>query len=276
MAWRDNILVAANTSAVDDSFVAKAHWYEFKTDASNPMSIPLVLQTGVIDPGPGVSTFFPAIDINKAGDIGLTYMESSTERIYLDVRDGADQGRPGEHDEARPCWPRPASHPTSRSTAFLLHPYRQGDFAGMGVDPANDSFWAANEYATATQPLANYGTWIQQFTLEPTALNGVYLNLGNSGDGIQLNGVSGAMITGNTISANVGNGINADGGTSGLQVLSNLIGTDPVGDNLGNVGNGIDVLGSQNTISGNTISIQRGRGDPGGRVGQSETRSPPI
>src|SRR5262249_44740885 len=57
VAWRDNILVVANTASVDASLVAKAHWYQWQTNASNPASIPLLLQAGVIDPGPGVSTF---------------------------------------------------------------------------------------------------------------------------------------------------------------------------------------------------------------------------
>ena len=206
-----------------------------------------MLQTGVIDPGPGVATYFPAIDINKAGDIGLTYMETSPSEYISMYVTGQIKGDPAGTM-------RPAVLAQAGVAPYLG--YRQGDFAGMSVDPVNDSFWAANEYAPDASQTGNFwGTWIQQFSLQPSAVTGVYLNLGNSGDGIQLNGVSGALIAGNTISANGGNGINADSGTTGLQVASNLIGTDPVGDNLGNVGNGINVLGSKNTISGNTITF---------------------
>jgi uncharacterized repeat protein (TIGR01451 family) len=252
VAWRNNLLVAANTSSVDGSGVAKAHWYEFQTNPSSPASIPLLLQSGVIDPGTGVSTYFPAIDINVEDDIGLTYMESSAnEYVSMYVAgqihgDPAGTMRPGVLAQAG----------VAPYVAFDGSPYREGDFAGMGVDPVNGSFWAANEYATATveQPGANYGTWIAQFSLQSTSVTG-FLELGNSGDGIHLSATNGGLISGNIISANYGNGIYADSTTSNLLIENNSIGTDPSGENLGNSENGVNLLGSSNQVSGNTSAF---------------------
>jgi hypothetical protein len=62
-----------------------------------------------------------------------------------------------------------------RAPGELAGPLRTGDYSGVAIDPADGSFWAANEYTTtAVFPpppgtrLANWGTWVSQFTVSAT------------------------------------------------------------------------------------------------------------
>jgi uncharacterized repeat protein (TIGR01451 family) len=84
--------------------------------------------------------------------------------------------------------------------------------------------------------------------------------LGNGGDGIQLDDAPDTVIGGteysqrNAIGSNDGNGINTSGQTTGLLVAGNDIGTDSSGLlRLGNLGNGISLGSSSNTIGGTGI-----------------------
>src|SRR5205823_14082289 len=71
-AWRNNQLVAAQT--VGTGGVAHARWYAFDTSTSTPA----LSQSGEIAPGAGVYTYFPSVEIASGGDVGMTFMQSST------------------------------------------------------------------------------------------------------------------------------------------------------------------------------------------------------
>src|SRR5262249_37854239 len=67
----NNYLAAAwNPKAGSD---AAASWHLFSTAGSTPT----VLQQGVIHPATGVATYYAAVGVDNAGDLGLTYQESS-------------------------------------------------------------------------------------------------------------------------------------------------------------------------------------------------------
>ncbi len=81
--------------------------------------------------------------------------------------------------------------------------------------------------------------------------------LGNGGDGIQLDDAPGTVIggivsdAGNLISSNQEDGIDTSDGATGVWVAGNWIGTDPTGTlKLGNLGDGITLGSSSNTIGG--------------------------
>ena len=91
--------------------------------------------------------------------------------------------------------------------------------------------------------------------------------IGNSGDGIiSDSNANGNTITSNVISANHGPGILLNG-ISSDQILGNLIGTNFVGADLGNQGDGLtlnggsgDTIGGTGTGVGNTIADNTGVG----------------
>ena len=266
VAWRGNRLVA--THAIDNaSGDPSARWYDFLTDPTNPTSTPTLTQSGTINQGSGVADYFPSIDIDPNGDLGLTFMESSsTEYMSMYVTGQLKGATAGTM-----LTPVLAQAGVTTYTPFDTAPYRGGDFSGMGVDPTDGSFWSANEYAIAAQPDANYGTWIQQFTIQ-SGTGTRYIPLANGGDGIGVGGHSNILIGGtsgvaaNIIGANSGNGVSLSTTATGVLVEGNFIGTDPNSDSMGNKGAGVLITGNQNTIggmaqgAGNVISGNSGDG----------------
>ena len=125
-----------------------------------------------------MADYFPSIDIDPGGDLGMTFMESSSsEYMSMYVTGQIAGGAAGTM-----LTPVLARAGVTTYTGFDGSPYRAGDFSGMGVDPSDGSFWSANEYAIAAQAVRNFGTWIQQFTIR-TNLGTMYIPMGNGGDG---------------------------------------------------------------------------------------------
>ena len=166
VAWRNNRLVATHHVGLPAGAPtqASARWYEFDTSGSAPT----LTQQGTINPGTGIGTYYPAIEIAANGDLGMTFMQSSSSEhlsVYVTGRDSSDPAgamrtptllKAGSATyKASDCW-----NGSSFTQDCLM-----GDFSGIGADPsANDTFCAASEYATsASQP--NWGTWIGCFTL---------------------------------------------------------------------------------------------------------------
>jgi hypothetical protein len=166
VAWRNNRLVATHHIGLPAGSPnqALARWYEFNTSGNAPT----LTQQGTINPGAGVGTYYPAIEIAANGDLGMTFMQSSSSEnlsVYVTGRSTSDAAgtmrtptllKAGTATyKASDCWNG------SNFTQDCL----MGDFSGIALDPsANDSFCAASEYATsAANP--NWGTWIGFFTL---------------------------------------------------------------------------------------------------------------
>jgi hypothetical protein len=136
-AWRNNILVADQTTRVGSTGSQdQATWYQFNTT-----STPTLTMSGNINPGTGVSTLYPSIDIDANNNLGMTYLEtSSTEFLSMYVT-----GR------------KPTDTAGTMGTGALVAAgntrytgSRGGDFSGTSVDPSTGtSFWSANEYSNS-------------------------------------------------------------------------------------------------------------------------------
>jgi hypothetical protein len=146
--WNNNYLVAGfdSTSGPD----AAAAWVLFNTSGSSPT----VSQQGVIHPASGVNTYFPAVSVDSSGDLGMTYMESSSSEyvsMYVTGRLASDPVNTME------------SPTLAEAGAATLSPSRAGDYAGMVPDPSTaHTFWASNEYAMSS---GSWGTWLAQITI---------------------------------------------------------------------------------------------------------------
>jgi hypothetical protein len=133
-ALSNNMLVAAHNTGSGGN--AKARWYEFSVAGSTPT----LVQSGNVG-GAGVDTYFPTIEINTQGDLGMTYIESSAASEYMSVyvagRTTADplgQMQTG----VNPAALKGTSHYTVN---------RCGDYSGTSVDPSDGiTFWSANEF----------------------------------------------------------------------------------------------------------------------------------
>ena len=126
---------------------ATARWYEFDVTGG----VASLKQQGNIDPGPGVHTYFPSIAINAAGDIGLTYMQSSASEYVSMYVTGQRAGDPAGA----------MGIPALVKAGDTTYPGgRGGDYSGITVDPVTDTFWAANEVILRS---AFWSTWIGEF-----------------------------------------------------------------------------------------------------------------
>jgi hypothetical protein len=150
-AERYGQLVAAHT--IGAGTVDHARWYQL--DISQ--GYPVLVQVGDVDPGPGINTYFPTIEINANADLGMTYIESSPSEYMSMYVTGQANG-----DPLNTMQPGAVTHPgIGRYTLS-----RVGDYSGISVDP-NDltTFWAANEYR-GTDP--SFNTGIASFTVSPS------------------------------------------------------------------------------------------------------------
>jgi hypothetical protein len=114
-----------------------------------------------------------------------------------------------------------------------------------------------------------------------TTSNGLDLGHDVQDDGVDIDGGAGnntiggtAPDAGNLISGSDNDGVFIDASSSGNQLVGNMIGTDVTGDKfLGNIGNGVEIQGSNNTVGGtagdgNLIS---GNGNDGVLIGSGAT-----
>jgi hypothetical protein len=155
--WRvvggqQHLVLTQTVNSDADPGIAKARWYDFNTTAAtDPTALVPLAGSGEINPGPGVFTYFPSADIDPAGDLGMTYLESSASE-YLSTY-AAGKGLSESAMEAGVL----VAGGNSADTGPDGSPHRAGDYSGTAVDvnsagvPVN-SFWSANEYS-------NNGVW---------------------------------------------------------------------------------------------------------------------
>jgi hypothetical protein len=152
-AWRDNILLTDHTVSSGTPAEAKVRWYQFDTTTTTPT----LNQMGTIDPGAGIATYFPSIDINANDTIGITYMESSSTQFESMMVAGRDFTDPAGTMQPGVV----ASAGTANYTGT-----RMGDYSGTGVDPSDGTtFWSENEFINAGAA-GNWGTSVAQYTVK--------------------------------------------------------------------------------------------------------------
>jgi len=124
--WRDgNLYAAHNISSGGRNF---ARWYHMDTGSWPSSGAVSLVQSGNIDGGSGIHTWFPAIYSNAVGDVGLVCgSSSSTQRIAVNVtgRTSADPlGTMGSLTEVL--------------LASVDGGDRWGDYYDIAIDPADD------------------------------------------------------------------------------------------------------------------------------------------
>ncbi len=149
-AYRNGSLWA--THHINSSRVL-ARWYEI---AMNGWPVtdqdPTLVQSGEIDPGAGIRTFFSSITVDDHGNAAMSFARSSpNEFISMSTafRFKSDPLGAFQPDVIQQASNGPYT------------PGRWGGYSAVNVDPANGiSFWAHHEYAINN----SWGTWVQAFT----------------------------------------------------------------------------------------------------------------
>ena len=139
---------------------------------------PILVQEGLIDPGPGVATFFPAAAIDAAGNIGISYMESSSTEFVSAYVAGHIAGTPlGTTTAGTVFGPGGGSMPES---------FREGDYGSAVYDPGTGLFWGANEYIGSDGSTDIWRTKITSFSLVSAIGTDFYSVNANAGDNLHF------------------------------------------------------------------------------------------
>lgn len=135
----------------------RARWYEiamngWPTSGNNPA----LVQSGEIDPGDPVRTFFGAITVAPNGSAAVVCARSSPGEFISMYRAMRSAGDPlGTMNDTAIVKSSNAGYTAGR----------WGDYAAVNVDLSDNSFWAIHEYALNN----SWRTWIQNFAPIQTA-----------------------------------------------------------------------------------------------------------
>lgn len=165
--WRDGSVwgTLAGSDATDSRTVVQ--WFEIETNNYAP-STPTLRQHGAIDGGAGEFTFLPAISVDSCGNAALTYTQSSASRFPEMRYTGRLAGDPLNTMQS-PVVAKASTFFFDDFTGLPDEPSeRWGDYSATAIDPSDQSFWIAHEYARVAASVAEndgrWGTWIANFT----------------------------------------------------------------------------------------------------------------
>jgi hypothetical protein len=147
---KGHLLTAIASSTAPDGFVYPKGLF-FQVDVSG--GTPALLKEGVIDPGAGVAVQMPSVDEDNKGNLGLTWMESSSGE-YLSMWVGTIETAG-----------KLTTSVAAPGRGFFYPSDRIGDYSTTVLDPSDGkTFWSANEYIGDDGATDIWRTHITSFT----------------------------------------------------------------------------------------------------------------
>jgi len=165
--WHNGSLWFCHTAG-GTSGRSKVYYYKVNSNNS-PSGTPTLAESGPIDGGPGVWTFIPAIGGNARGDVCIVFSQSSASTfpaIMSTVRTA------GSTSFEVPTTLKVSPNFYNGTTGFP-NEARWGDWAGVGADPVDNSFWVTHQWAKTTA-LEDWSTWVANVSV---------VNIDSDGDG---------------------------------------------------------------------------------------------
>ena len=170
--WRAGSLWGTLTGSDAGDNRAVVQWFEVETNGF-PSSSPTLRQHGTIDGGAEEFTFMPSVSVDACGNTALTYTQSSSVRFPEMRYTGRLAG------DALNTMQTPV---VAKASAFFFDDFtssggreRWGDYSATVIDPSDQSFWVAHEYAkVAASGSGNngrWGTWLATFTFNCTPVD---------------------------------------------------------------------------------------------------------
>ena len=142
---------------------ATVRWYEIDTTGGSYS----LTQSGDIDPGRGVHTYFPAVAVDAAGNMAITYTQSSPFHFPDMMVAGRRASDPAGYTTPGVTVKASASAYGQPQQVAAL---RWGDYGGIALDPGDGrTFFAFHEYAVNRNA---WGTWWGVFTFETGGIEG--------------------------------------------------------------------------------------------------------
>jgi len=150
VTWRDGKLHAGH--GIDAGSRTLSRWYEIDLNGWPAGGSPTLAQSGNVDPGAGVHTFFPALAPDAFGNVAMvTAMSSSSTFASVQALGRLAGDPPGSMGDL-----------VELETGSATANGRWGDYFDIAVDPTDDTtFWMVGEYASDI----GWETWIGTFTL---------------------------------------------------------------------------------------------------------------
>ncbi len=144
--WRNGSLWACHH--IGSSRVL-SRWYEIDTGNWPASGTPTLVQSGTVDPGAGVRTFFNSISADDEGNAVMCFARSSTsEYISMARASRCADDPPGTMPDLVIQKASTTGYTTSR----------WGDYSAVALDPADGTtFWMHHEYTTSS---SSWSTWI--------------------------------------------------------------------------------------------------------------------
>lgn len=148
--WRDGNLYAAHH--VSDGSRNFARWYHFQTNDWPNSGGPTLAQSGNVDGGPDVHTWFPAIYSNADHEVALVLSSSSpTQRVAVNATGRLPSDPPGTMGAL-----------TLLKLGTVNTTGRWGDYYDVAIDPVDDTrFWVIGEYPESW----GWSNWISSFSV---------------------------------------------------------------------------------------------------------------
>lgn len=157
--WRDGNLYAAHGISAGGENAGR--WYHVATNNWPSSGSVSLVQSGNVDGGTGLHTFFPAIYSNRLGEVAMVIgSSSSTQRIAVNATGRLPTDPPGTMAAL-----------TQLKLSEANGGGRWGDYYDICVDPNDDrTFWVIGEYYYA----GGWNNWISSFTVSD--VTGPYAN----------------------------------------------------------------------------------------------------
>ena len=164
--WRDDALWVSTTVVPPsgaDSGQATAHWIKVNTSNIASLSVSDQGNAGGEDIVAGASTFFPAVNVDKNGNMAIGFSLSASSLYcgaYYTGREASDPAGTVQSTEVY-----------AAGTDYYIRTFgagvnRWGDYTSVALDPSDEeTFWVFNQYAmTRGNPSSGeYGQWATRF-----------------------------------------------------------------------------------------------------------------
>jgi hypothetical protein len=135
---------------------ARVRWYEIDMRGwPTSGQTPALAQSGEIDMGSGIYTFFPAIAVDRDDNVGIVFARGSSSEYTSMWRAMRSLGDPlGTLQE-----PELVKESAAPETSG-----RWGDYSGASPQPGGGAIWLAHEW----RPNGSWSTWIDRVTVSPS------------------------------------------------------------------------------------------------------------
>ncbi len=140
---------AIRDPAVDSESLVR--WYQFD-GAGLPAGPATLIQSGNVDPGPGLHTWLPHLNVDDAGSMAVGFSMGGASQFTGIAYTGRTAADPAGTT-------RPVRIARSGDGAYRLEGW--GESSGLAIDPDGRTFWLFHEYPTAASQWATFASSFQ-------------------------------------------------------------------------------------------------------------------